>query len=347
MGIATAAVGAGVRVVSPALLLRLTVLTVALWEIGGHIDAWYHTHYGFEIESFFTWPHALLYGAWALLAGLSLLGLAADRRAGYGLVAVGTLLFGLGGPFDFAWHGLFGFEVRIEALLAPSHLWLNVAFTLATVGVLRLARANPYLLALALGAVMRAVLWSTWYSDPLAVDYAAGGALSQHLSGYGSSAWGNSVAVVAGATGLILHSALLSLFLVLGLRHLRLPAGAIAITLLWNGLLTTFATDKFLYLPAVALAALVAELLWARVRAGALGGPDGRVGYWVIGAAVPFVQFAAYFLLMALAGGGIIWTTHLWVGAPFMAAFYGLAAAMLMLPPAWLTAPPSLRTPSP
>lgn len=40
---------------------------------------------------------------------------------------------------------------------------------------------------------------------------------------------------------------------------------------------------------------------------------------------------------MALAGGGITWTTHLWAGAPVIAAFYGLATAMLALPPAWLT----------
>ena len=48
----------------PALLLWLTVGLATLWEIGGHIDAWYHTHYGFEVESFFTLPHALLYGSW-------------------------------------------------------------------------------------------------------------------------------------------------------------------------------------------------------------------------------------------------------------------------------------------
>src|SRR6266542_6622059 len=51
----------------------LLVAAVALWQVGTHVDAWYHFHRGFEIESFVTWPHAMLYAGWfaslALAAG--------------------------------------------------------------------------------------------------------------------------------------------------------------------------------------------------------------------------------------------------------------------------------------
>jgi hypothetical protein len=47
------------------------VVAVALWQVGTHVDAWYDLHYGFDIQSFLTWPHALLYGAWAVSFGLA------------------------------------------------------------------------------------------------------------------------------------------------------------------------------------------------------------------------------------------------------------------------------------
>jgi hypothetical protein len=353
MSAATAVGALQTRALSQATLLRLTLGAAALWEIGGHVDAWYHVHYGFQIETFFTWAHALLYGAWALLGVLAVVGAAGERRlgqlrAGYPTLLLGAFLFGVGGPVDFAWHSLFGFEVRLETLLAPSHLWLTMSFAVAMFGVLQvtlLARtrggASPssnLAVMLALGLLLRVVLWDLWYSEPLSVDYASGGALSRHLVGFTGIAWGSPAADIAGVTGLVLHSVLLSLFLVAALRRLRLPGGAVAVAMLWNGLLTATVTDKLPYLAAVALAALVGEALWARVRAGRLGGPEGRVGYWLIGAGVPAVQFAGYFALMGAVVGGVIWTTHLWTGAPFLAGFYGLIAALLAAPPRGLFA---------
>lgn len=108
---------------------------------------------------------------------------------GYPLVLVGVVLFGLGGVFDSVWHSLFGFEVRLETLLSPAHLWLVVAYTLVVLGVLHAAaqhrtqtgrheyRPSPadIPLLLGFGLLFRVILWSLFYSDPLAVDYASGG----------------------------------------------------------------------------------------------------------------------------------------------------------------------------
>lgn len=342
-------------------LLWWTTALAALWQLGAHVDAWYHLHHGFEIETFITWPHALLYGGWAgtglVVASYVLRNVrqGAPRQEwlppGYTLLLVGVALFGLGGLFDAAWHSLFGFEAKLEALLSPAHLALVVAYMLVVFGLLRAAAAHraraaapawrPWLadvpVMLGFGLLFRVALWSLYYSEPLAVDYAAGGAIASRLWGYPSSAWGSELARVVGVTGVLLHSVLLSLFVVVPLRRLRLPGGTILTLLLWDAVLLVAVTDMWLYLPAAVGAALVGEVLWSRVWQGALGGPEGERGYWLLAFAVPFVQFALYFALMAALGGGIIWTTHLWAGTPIMAGFYGVLVALLVVPPRFLS----------
>lgn len=333
-----------------------------LWQIGAHIDAWYHTHYGFQIESFLTWPHALLYGSWAGTGAVVILSaLGRARRGlprrdwlppGYPLVLIGLALFGLGGVFDAAWHALFGFEVRLETLLSPAHLWLVASSTVALVGLLQAAADYrnqtgtpayrpsladiPLLVGFAL--FFRALLWSLFYSEPMAVDYASGGAGISPIGSYQGLALQTDVARVAGVTGLLLHSVLLALLIVAPLRWLHLPAGAVAAIMLWDGLLIVAVTDMWLYLPAVIGAALVGEALWAWIWRGGSGGLRTPLGYWLLGFLVPFSQFALYFSLMAAFGGGITWTTHLVVGAPLMAGFYGLLTAFLMVHPRFLRA---------
>ncbi len=83
-------------------------------------------------------------------------------------------------------------------------------------------------------------------------------------------------------TGVLIHAVLLALFLVVPLRRLRLPCGAIGAIMLWDGFLTVAVTDLWLYLPAVAAAALVGEGLWAWIWRGGLGGADDEPGYWLI-----------------------------------------------------------------
>ncbi len=107
MAVNTAVRGVRARTLTEAALRRLTLGLMVLWQIGGHVDAWYHLHRSFAIESFFTWPHALLYGGWAatgLVPTIYLLesiGLGAPRRAwlprGYPAILLGAALFGLGG----------------------------------------------------------------------------------------------------------------------------------------------------------------------------------------------------------------------------------------------------------
>jgi hypothetical protein len=352
MTVVTANRAAATRSTEAALHWLLLSL-VLIWQAGAHVDAWYHLHYGFAIESFVTWPHALLYGGWlgtgAVLAALC------GVRAGLGerlpwslrLGLLGVGLFALGGLFDLVWHTLFGFEVSLEALITPAHTWLLVAFMIACFGLFlgaaeQRARAGtvgyrprlvdlPVVLSLAM--LFRATLWSAIYSAPLAADYAAGGALGRRLAGFSGIAWETMATQVAGTTGMLLYSVVLALVLVASLRSLRLPAGAIAVIMLWEGVMVAVVADMWLYLPAVAGGALAGEALWAWVWRGGLGGPDGEAGYWVLGFVVPTVVFCLYFALMGIAGGGITWTTHLWAGMPFLAGLYGLIVSLFVVPP--------------
>jgi hypothetical protein len=343
-------------------LLGLTLGFVVLGQLGAHLDGWSHVHYGFAIESFWTWPHLVLYAGKAG-TGLVVLGAVAGRLAGgaprgaglprgYALVLAGSGLFLVGGAFDAGWHAWVGFEVDVATLLSPAHLWLWVATLVVQAGVLQAALAwrrpavagagaSPWAdvpVLLALGLFCRVTMWNLVYADPLAIDYAAGATLARRLPGFAAVAGEGLAGQAAGTTGMVLHAVWLVLFLVVPLRHWRLPGGAIAAVMLWNGLLTVAMTDMWRYLPAVAAGALAGEAVWSAMRRGELGGREGEAGYRLLAFVVPAVQFAAYLGLVALVGGGLAWPVHLAAGAPLLAGLYGVIASGFAIPPRALRA---------
>jgi hypothetical protein len=349
------------RVLSETALFVATFIGFVVWEFGGHIDVWYHQHYGFAIESFVTWPHALLYAGWIASAVPAAVYVFDSRRlgvarsamlpAGYALVLVAAAAFGAAGIFDLAWHATVGFEVNQEALVSPSHIALIFSSGLGYIGLAWVAIARrgrvpgqrllmDLAIALSVGAVLRHSLYALSYSQPFSADYASAGAIAGKLFGFnGVTAWLDETAQVAGVSGVILYSMLLSLFLVVPLRRLRLASGAIAMIVLWNAVFSLVGIpEMWIYLPAIVGSAVVGELLWAAMGRGALGGRDERRGYWVIGFAVPATQFFLYFAIMAAYGGGIVWSTPLWTGTPILAGLYGLLASGLAIPPRFLSA---------
>jgi hypothetical protein len=112
--------------------------------VGGVLaDAWAHTNRLKTLEGFFTPWHGLLYGGFAATAAWTWWLAFRHRRedprwwrsrwpAGYGLGAVGTLVFLAGGVGDMFWHEILGIETGLKAGLSPSHL------AIATGGVLLL-----------------------------------------------------------------------------------------------------------------------------------------------------------------------------------------------------------------
>lgn len=347
------------RILPESALLWLVVGLSAVWMVGANIDAWYHVHVGFAIESFLSPTHALLYGGvggTALVIAAYLLESIWRGRPrsnwlprGFPLVLLGAVLFLIGGGFDFAWHSIFGFEVDLEALLSPAHLWLVVSFMLAMVGLLQAGtryragagrRSDRFRLidlpvVLSVAFLFRLLTWNIGYSEPLVVDYAANSPAAPDLYALEQIDRASMGAQIAGVTGIVLHSLLLVLVLVVALRHLVLPFGAISVILLTNGVFQVAINDSWRYLPAVVGAALVAEGLWGWMRTGGFGGVHAKIGYWAFGFVVPLALFGFYFGLIALFGG-VAWAVHLWAGAPVIAGLYGLLASLLVIRPDFL-----------
>jgi hypothetical protein len=339
----------------------MVALTLA-WQIGAHTDAWYHAHYGTAIDSFFTWTHALLYVSWAGTAAVVLSRLSWHEplgrlRGGYLLVITGVAIFGTGGLIDFGWHALFGFEAGLATLFSPSHLWLLVGVLLANLGVLLVAvrsrpergawprrvEASDLPVLLSYAALFRATLWTVFYAQPLAVDYASGGAAVHQLPAFAGVDWQGQAAQVAGTTGILLHTVVLALFLTAAVRVLHVPAGGMLVIMLWDGLLSAGTTGLWLYVPAAAAGALVGEVVLDRARRGHFATRLPEARYWVLAASVPVAQFAVYFGLMAAFGGGIRWTAHLWTGAIAAAGVFGLISSVLAVPPGSLAVDLDMR----
>jgi hypothetical protein len=348
------------RILSETALFVATFIGFVVWEFGGHIDVWSPA---LRVRDRIVRHMA----ACAFVRGLdrqrgagrrvrirepqARTGSVGDAPAGYALVLVAAAAFGTAGMFDLVWHATVGFEVNQEALVSPSHIALIFSSGLGYIGLAWVAIARrgrvpgqrlfmDLAIALSVGAVLRHSLYALSYSQPFSADYASAGAIAGQLFGFnGVTAWRDETAQVAGVSGVILYSMLLSLFLVVPLRRLRLASGAIAMIVLWNAAFSLVGIpEMWIYLPAIAMSAIVGEVLWAAMGRGALGGRDERRGYWVIGFAVPATQFFLYFATMAAFGGGIAWSTPLWAGTPILAGLYGLLASGLAIPPRFLSA---------
>jgi hypothetical protein len=127
----------------------LVAVVLGACLVGGALaDGWAHTNILDTLDGFFTPWHALLYsGAAATIAWTWWLAFRhrhEDPRwflnrwpAGYGLGAIGSLIFLVGGAGDMLWHEIFGVEVTLKAVLSPSHVALTLAILLLVTSQLR------------------------------------------------------------------------------------------------------------------------------------------------------------------------------------------------------------------
>jgi hypothetical protein len=125
-------------------LLATATLFAVFW------DGWLHNNTG-ELDSFWSQAHIAMYGGLSALGawiGLTFLrhqpkgrfeiSLAVVPR-GYGLALVALPLAALGGPGDFAWHAVYGFENQADAPFSPTHQLLFLSGAL--LGAMPLASA--------------------------------------------------------------------------------------------------------------------------------------------------------------------------------------------------------------
>ncbi|GIG56641.1 hypothetical protein Lfu02_10130 [Longispora fulva] len=304
-------------------LLDWAGAALAAWLVGGAcIDAWAHWHIP-ELESFFTPWHAILYSGMfvnILFVGVLFLRgrtaggpLRAAFPPGYGLTAVGCLVFLLAGQGDMAWHTFFGIERNTEALLSPTHLGLMVGATLVAAGPWRAARLRgdgrgDHPAALSAGLVL-AMLWFFLQFDlPYTAHWAAG------------TVRGVDRAVQLGVLGVLVATVTMVGVVLLFLRDLRPPPGLVTIV---TGVPTLFVVgfsgqaDPLVTDVAALTAAVLADVVLA-------AGPRR-----LFAVAFPVMVWAAYFGGLAVTEG-VAWSVHVWAGCVVVAGLIGWAMSQLV-----------------
>jgi hypothetical protein len=314
----------------------MAVLSVAL-VAGLYLDGWAHEH-GRVDQTFFTPWHAVLYSAFFLNGlVLGIVFLLNHRRGcswftalpkGYALSFLGTPLFMLGGLGDLIWHTLFGFEVGIAPLLSPTHLLLALSGFFIMSGPLRAAWSRsesrhhqnwatllPPLLSLC--AVFSLFTFFTTYTHPLVITRTITASPYQEVNGS------------LGVTGVLLQAALLMGCVLLAVRRWHLPLGTLTLMFTLNAALMSVLKDTSVLIPAVLLAGMLADLLYACLQPSVKRPTTLRPFAFF----VPFIYMLALFLTI-IGVWGTPWTIHLWLGVCMLSGVVGLLMSYVLVPPA-------------
>ena len=131
-----------------------------------------------------------------------------------------------------------------------------------------------------------------------------------------------------GAAALLIQAALISGFILLVLRHGRLPFGAITLIIGISGALMTVISDSYWYIAVAFLAGIVGDLI-AVLSKPSIERPRS---IRTVAFLVPAVWYAIYLVALAVWGEGIGWSVHMAIGAPFLAGAVGLLLSFLAFP---------------
>jgi hypothetical protein len=325
------------RPAPPSTIFDWTATVLGAVFLGGlFLDGWAHTH-GRVDETFLTPWHAVLYGgflATALFLWASFVWGVRRRRTwraalpdGYVLSLLGIALWLVGGPFDAAWHAVFGFEASVEALMSPAHVVLAVGFALMVSGPLRAVLRRPPAswlrdlpLLLSTTYVVSVLTFFTQTAHPLANLWA-------------STARRSSADVTElGLVSFCLTAAILSGPALLLLRHGRLPVGGLTLMIGLNSLAMGFLYDQGDYPRTLVAAWIAAGVAADLIRLALRPAPDRTGRFRSYALAVPVLIAGAHFGGLALTSG-IGWSPHLWLGTVVFCGLVGWLLSYLALPP--------------
>ena len=304
------------------------VALLSLWMIAGvHLDAW--AHHQFDVETFFTPWHAVLYSGFlavaALLAVTFLRNLARgypwkeSMPTGYGLSLLGAGVFLVGGVGDMLWHTLFGIEVNLDALLSPTHLLLAVGAVLIATGPLRAALTRPGSRSPGLPAMVSLMLllavlaFFTAYAHPL-------------IEATGGEHSGSERALTI--AGILLQTGLLMGVVLFSLRRWELPFGSLTLIFTLSTLLAASIHENFEMLPVGILSGLAADLLQVWLKPFTRN--SGALRWFAF--SVPVIFYTLYFATRMFTGS-LDWTVHLWVGSILLSGIAGLLLSYAFVTP--------------
>jgi hypothetical protein len=299
---------------------------------GVYLDGWAHLNRP-QLETFFTPWHVGLYSAFALFAGfVVLIGLRKTDRwrwvppAGYGLAAVGVLVFMAGGVSDMIWHEVFGIEVAIDALLSPPHLVLLVGALLMVTAPMRAARAAGSLWATVATAlsVAASAAAAAFFLSYLSVFADAAAATPLTLLPEGAPGHHETeLPAIAGLGAYIISTAVI-IVAILSVRrlHSELPAGtafaAVAAVAVLGAMLTGFRYAVPAMAAVVAAAGLEVSRRWW---------PDRWDPWLALAVLLPPVIWTAQLVGLAVTTG-VGWPVELWTGTVVVTILAGWAMGL-------------------
>lgn len=330
-------------------------------------------------ESFFSLAHIVLYSGmtltalwvgvvvtrYQLAAGTDWRKLLPDLQAipvGYGVAIIGFIVLGIGGPADFIWHSVYGFEVGVDAIYSPPHLALFLGGLLVTSTGIRAMWAKreiapdfrwfiPVTLSVILFLSM--AFFVTMYLSPwmhnvaptsdfandiaqnfndVKEDQAIG--LNPGLSGYGDDNFAYEYFSLGQAMGgMIIATMILIGTALLMMRRWRVPFGVFTACFLGCGVVFSIVDEyeqPLLLIPLV-LAGLTLDFLQQRLARG----PGERLTLGSIRWAGPigaFVLCLSYYVTLAISEG-IGWSEATITGAIIVGTMAGFGAAFFIAPP--------------
>lgn len=316
------------------------------WTIAGlYTDAAWHIRH--DVDTFFTWAHAMLYSGLALLLALLVWRYVSARRfgPGYGWSAIGAAVFLAGGIADMINHLFFGFEAGFDALLSPTHQIIGAGVLLILAGPIRsalhqeprpstLSGQLPLLIAAA--AILELIHWGTQVFFRMDAARSLGIVVPHDLSAdaltlstlHFYQEGGSLVSVVL--QSLIVMG--LTLYLV---RNFALRPGALTLLfILGNGLIAFTHAISWQETAAVLTASLAAGMVGGLF----LSGPPLTLStfrYEAFAFAVPSVYTAIQLLFTVAFMGGTWWDPIFAAGSIFYSGLFALLLSFVAFPQPW------------
>lgn len=308
-----------------------------VWLMGGlFLDGWAHEHIK-QINTFFTPWHGLYYLGFFLVSFNILLftflkftktrNIKTAYPPNYGSAFLGIIIFSLSGIGDVIWHGFYGFEVSIEALVSPTHLGLYLGMFLIFIAPFASLlqektddKSIKYKISLILSTaiIFSYMTFLTQYANPLISPFA----FNTHRTSY--KFYHESIGLVS----LFFHMTFLIAPVLMAVAYKKLPLGSISAIIMLNAIGMTAIHDHRDFLISAFLAGLVGDFILYWIKPSF----KNQLGFQLFSFLIPAIYTGFYFLV-GIFSRGIWWIPQLWIGAIFMTGFFGWLISVLLLFP--------------
>lgn len=322
----------------PALDLLVSLCT--LWiACGFFLDAWAHGHV--PIESFFTPYHAMFYSGMLALV-LVLLAFRKRIPSSYRMALLGIPIFIVSGIGDMVWHHFLGVEEGVDALLSPTHQGLGLGIFFISSGPIASALRDRIQLRTLRGQLPLIFALATWielihFGTAYAFDPGAGRSNAPPSTAAFSPDYLTAIAIGyyklgTGVLVVLFQSAVMAGFALFAGTRFALRPGALTIMYLLGNFAAAAAFTNDTPLLATVLimsaaAGIAGDVIVARFRPA----PEPSFAYRLLGMAVPFTYFAAYFVVTAIVDR-VWWDWNVLLGATLWAAVIGFGLTLLCAP---------------